>query len=205
MQASLRMHWNRRYMPGSPPGAAGRASCIAATAVPDTCRSNTPSAWPKPGSNLRSAASATAATTPWWKPSTASTRPHRQHPARRGRSKSRCRQRKPRYGCMTQTRLPPKNPGRFNCKSVAVTQTSRGPDMLPCCRTVLTAPSSRRTSTTDIGSGISHSEFAFTVPGPAASASPFRQGPAIGGNRSCGAKQNPTAPRPWRRRIPSSR
>ena len=30
-------------------------------------------------------------------------RPHRQHPARRGRSKSLCRQREPRYGCMTQT------------------------------------------------------------------------------------------------------
>ncbi len=75
---------------------------------------------------------------------------------------------KTRYGCMTQTRLPPKNPGRFNCKSVAVTQTSRGPDMLPCCRTVLTVRSSRRMSTTDIGSGISHSEFVFMEQRPAA-------------------------------------
>ena len=43
---------------GSPPR--DRASCITAIAVSNTSRSNTPGAWPKPGSILRSAASATA-------------------------------------------------------------------------------------------------------------------------------------------------
>jgi putative transposase len=41
----------------------------------NTFRSNTPSAWPKPGSSRPWAASATATTTPWPRPSTASTRP----------------------------------------------------------------------------------------------------------------------------------
>jgi transposase InsO family protein len=40
-----------------------------------TSRSNTPSAWPRPGSSRPSVASATATTTPWPRPSTASTRP----------------------------------------------------------------------------------------------------------------------------------
>ena len=44
-----------------------------ASAVSNTSRSNTPGAWPKPGSILRSAASATATTTRWPKRSTAST------------------------------------------------------------------------------------------------------------------------------------
>jgi putative transposase len=56
-----------------PPSRAG--SSTTAIAAANTSRSNTPSAWPRPGSSLRSAASATATTTPSPKPSTASTRP----------------------------------------------------------------------------------------------------------------------------------
>ena len=55
-----------------------------ASAVSNTCRSNIPGAWPKPGSILRSAASATATTTRWPKRSTASTRPRRFTGAARG-------------------------------------------------------------------------------------------------------------------------
>ena len=54
------------------------------SAVSNTSRSNTPGAWPKPGSILRSAASATATTTRWPKRSTASTRPRRSTGAARG-------------------------------------------------------------------------------------------------------------------------
>ncbi len=53
-----------------------------ASAVSNTSRSNTPGVWPKPGSILRSAASATATTTRWPKRSTASTRPRRSSKAR---------------------------------------------------------------------------------------------------------------------------
>lgn len=45
------------------------------TAAANMCRSSTPNASPKRGSNRRSVASATAMTTLWRKPSTASTRP----------------------------------------------------------------------------------------------------------------------------------
>ena len=45
-------------------------------------------------------------------------RPHRAHPARRGRSQLLCSPREPRYGCMTQMKLPPENPGRFNAFTI---------------------------------------------------------------------------------------
>jgi putative transposase len=40
-------------------------------------------------------------------------RSHRAHPARRGRSQLLYNHRQPRYGCMTQMKPPPENPGRF--------------------------------------------------------------------------------------------
>ena len=51
------------------------ASSTTPTAVANMCRSSTPNALPKRGSSRPSVASATAMTTLWWKPSTASTRP----------------------------------------------------------------------------------------------------------------------------------
>lgn len=48
-------------------------------------------------------------------------RPHRLHPAYRGRSELLCGARDPRYGRLTQTKLPPENQGRFNKrKNIAV-------------------------------------------------------------------------------------
>jgi hypothetical protein len=58
---------------GAPPIAA--AWSIPAIATASIYRSSTSSALPRPGSSHRSAASATAMTTPWPKPSTAFTRP----------------------------------------------------------------------------------------------------------------------------------
>ena len=49
--------------------------CIIATEAANTSRSNTPNAWPKRVSSRPSAASATATTTRWPRPSTASTKP----------------------------------------------------------------------------------------------------------------------------------
>ena len=66
----------------SPYPAAG--SSITATGACNTCRSNTPSASPKPALNPPWAASATATTMPWLKRSTASTRPRSSTGAGRG-------------------------------------------------------------------------------------------------------------------------
>ena len=49
--------------------------CITATEAANTSRSNTPIAWPKPASNLRWTALATATTMLWPRPSTVSTKP----------------------------------------------------------------------------------------------------------------------------------
>ena len=51
------------------------ASSITATAAASTCPLNTPNGSPRPGSSLRSAASETAMTTRWPRPSTVFTRP----------------------------------------------------------------------------------------------------------------------------------
>jgi len=64
-------------------------SSITATGAASTCRSATPSAWPKPGSNPRLAASATATTTPWRKPSSACS--SRSHPPAGTVEDRRCR------------------------------------------------------------------------------------------------------------------
>jgi hypothetical protein len=40
-------------------------------------------------------------------------RPHRTHPARRGRRQLLCSPRDPRYGCVAQMKTPPQIPGRF--------------------------------------------------------------------------------------------
>ena len=57
MPASCSMPWSRHCMIDGPSIAAG--SCIIATGAANTSRSNTPSAWLKPASSPRSAASAT--------------------------------------------------------------------------------------------------------------------------------------------------
>ena len=62
-RASCSTRWNRLCMTGGLCIAAGL--CITATEAANTSRSNTPIAWPKPASNLRWAASATATTMLW--------------------------------------------------------------------------------------------------------------------------------------------
>src|SRR5215204_4648445 len=72
MRASSWMPWNRRFTNA---GQTAAASSITAIAAASTCRSSTRSASPRPASSRRSAVWATAMTTPWPRPSTASTRP----------------------------------------------------------------------------------------------------------------------------------
>ena len=81
-RASCSMRWSRPCMTAGRSIAA--ASSITATAAANTSRSNTPSAWPRPASSRRSAASATATTTRWPRRSTASTRPRSSIGAGRG-------------------------------------------------------------------------------------------------------------------------
>src|SRR5581483_6535915 len=71
--ASFSTPWSKRFMTAGPCPAAG--SSITAIAACNTYQSNTPSASPRPALNPPSAASATATTMPWPKPSTVSTRP----------------------------------------------------------------------------------------------------------------------------------
>jgi hypothetical protein len=71
--SSCSTRWSRRCTRASP-SVAARLS-ITATGARNTCPSATASASPKPASNRRSAVAATATTTHWLKPSTASTKP----------------------------------------------------------------------------------------------------------------------------------
>ena len=83
-RASCSMRWSRRSMIDGPSIAAG--SSTTATEAANTSRSSTPSAWRRPASSPRSAASATATTTLSPKRSTASTRPRSSIDAGRGAS-----------------------------------------------------------------------------------------------------------------------
>ena len=73
MPASFWMRPSKRCMTDDRCGVA--ASSTTPTAAANMCRSSTPTALPKPASNHRLAASATATTTLWRNPSTASKRP----------------------------------------------------------------------------------------------------------------------------------
>ena len=68
-RASCSMLWNRPFISGSPERGPGAPLAIAGR---NTCRSDTPSAWPRPASSPRSAASATATTMLWPRRSTVS-------------------------------------------------------------------------------------------------------------------------------------